>query len=180
MRKIFIILLLAALLTACGDAGKAENIPLEVLPPEDAEISKTLAPVEHETIEAAKETLTRELTNTVPDEGSEESSTVPEAAPEELVQEDGENDTPIEAPEIDEASRVDTMPETPTSVTATIANSNGATVNLPSGTLVWKSATGEKFHSINDCGNMNPDKAEQITVDEAVNHYNLEACEKCY
>lgn len=48
-----------------------------------------------------------------------------------------------------------------------------------SGGLVWKSATGKKYHSINDCGNMNPDKATQITKEEA-EELGLEPCSKCY
>ena len=45
--------------------------------------------------------------------------------------------------------------------------------------LVWKSATGKKYHSVNDCGNMNPNKAVQITKQEALNQ-GLDACSKCY
>lgn len=53
------------------------------------------------------------------------------------------------------------------------------TVSLDPDVLVWKSATGSKFHTHNDCGNMNPDKAKQITVAEAEKQ-GLTACEKCY
>ncbi len=52
-------------------------------------------------------------------------------------------------------------------------------ISLPSGTNVWISATGSKFHSKNDCGNMNPNKAQMITVDEAQRR-NYDACGKCY
>lgn len=47
------------------------------------------------------------------------------------------------------------------------------------GTLVWKSATGEKYHSINNCGRMNPDKATQLTKEQAEN-MGLGPCSKCY
>lgn len=34
--------------------------------------------------------------------------------------------------------------------------------------MVWISATGSKYHSIPDCGNMNPDKAYQEPVSQAL------------
>ncbi len=52
-------------------------------------------------------------------------------------------------------------------------------VDLPEGTLVWIPETGEKFHIQNKCGNMNPDKAKQITVEEA-KALGYEAGSKCY
>ncbi len=33
--------------------------------------------------------------------------------------------------------------------------------------MVWLSATGQKYHSIDHCGNMNPKKATQVTLEEA-------------
>ena len=48
-----------------------------------------------------------------------------------------------------------------------------------SGGMVWKSATGKKYHSINNCGNMNPDKAQQITKEEA-ERMGLTPCSKCF
>ena len=41
--------------------------------------------------------------------------------------------------------------------------------------MVWKSATGDKYHSRNDCGRMNPDKATQITEEQAISQ-GLEKC----
>ena len=46
-------------------------------------------------------------------------------------------------------------------------------------TMVWKSATGSKYHCVNDCGNMNPSKARQLTKEEA-EAQGLEPCSKCY
>jgi competence protein ComEC len=46
-----------------------------------------------------------------------------------------------------------------------------------SSTMVWLSATGDKYHSINNCGRMNPDKARQVTLEEAKNSYS--PCSKC-
>lgn len=47
------------------------------------------------------------------------------------------------------------------------------------GELVWLSATGEKYHSINNCGRMNPDKARQVSRSEAEAE-GYGACEKCW
>ncbi|WP_258881048.1 ComEC/Rec2 family competence protein [Clostridium tagluense] len=46
-----------------------------------------------------------------------------------------------------------------------------------SGTMVWLSETGSKYHSINNCGRMNPNKARQVTLEEAKNSYS--PCSKC-
>lgn len=43
--------------------------------------------------------------------------------------------------------------------------------------MVWLSATGTKYHSINNCGRMNPDNATQVTLEEAKNSYG--PCSKC-
>ncbi len=48
-----------------------------------------------------------------------------------------------------------------------------------SGTLVWIPATGEKYHSIPNCGRMNPDKARQVTKSEAES-MGYGPCSKCY
>lgn len=45
--------------------------------------------------------------------------------------------------------------------------------------MVWKSATGNKYHSINNCGRMNPDKAVQITEEQAISQ-GLGKCSKCW
>ena len=45
--------------------------------------------------------------------------------------------------------------------------------------MVWISATGSKYHRINNCGRMNPDNAKQVTREQAVS-MGLEACKKCY
>lgn len=37
--------------------------------------------------------------------------------------------------------------------------------------MVWLSATGEKYHRIPNCGNMNPDKARQIPLSQAEGSY---------
>lgn len=45
--------------------------------------------------------------------------------------------------------------------------------------MVWQSETGSKYHSINNCGRMNPSKAIQITETEAINK-GLGPCSKCW
>lgn len=47
------------------------------------------------------------------------------------------------------------------------------------GALVWIPATGQKYHSIPDCGNMNPDKATQLTESEAIQK-GYGKCSKCF
>lgn len=44
---------------------------------------------------------------------------------------------------------------------------------------VWLSATGSKYHSIPDCGNMNPNSARQISRSDA-EAQGYEACKKCW
>ena len=46
-----------------------------------------------------------------------------------------------------------------------------------SSALVWLSETGTKYHSINNCGRMNPANATQVTLEEAKNSYG--PCSKC-
>lgn len=47
------------------------------------------------------------------------------------------------------------------------------------GVMVWLSATGDKYHSINNCGRMNPDKAHQISqADAEARGYGR--CSKCF
>ena len=44
---------------------------------------------------------------------------------------------------------------------------------------VWISETGSKYHSINNCGRMNPDKVYQLALNIAIN-YGYTPCSKCY
>ncbi len=46
-------------------------------------------------------------------------------------------------------------------------------------TMVWISETGSKYHSKNNCGTMNPDKATQVTESKAQS-MGLEKCKKCW
>lgn len=49
----------------------------------------------------------------------------------------------------------------------------------PVSEMVWISATGSKYHSISNCGSMNPDKANQITLDNALAR-GMQPCSKCH
>ena len=76
-----------------------------------------------------------------------------------------------------------------TTTTTKSANMSSAKVAAPkviqkvapkqtnSGTMVWLSATGKKYHSINNCGKMNPNTATQVTLEEAKNGHS--PCSKC-
>lgn len=46
-------------------------------------------------------------------------------------------------------------------------------------TYVWISATGKKYHCVNDCGTMNPDKVTKLTEAEAISQ-GYSACKRCY
>lgn len=62
----------------------------------------------------------------------------------------------------------------------TIKSSGGSKKSVTkSSTKVWITATGSKYHSINNCGKTNPSKARQITESEAKSR-NYDACSKCY
>ena len=54
-----------------------------------------------------------------------------------------------------------------------------AAAQQPQETSVWLSATGSKYHSIPDCGNMNPDKARQVSLSEAQS-MGYEPCKNCH
>ena len=57
--------------------------------------------------------------------------------------------------------------------------SGGNTAVEPIGKMVWKTATGKKYHSINNCGKTNPAKATQVTLD-AAKSAGLTPCSKCF
>ena len=81
----------------------------------------------------------------------------------------------VEVPVVQE---VEPVVETPATVALTVANT-GNSITLSPETVGYLSATGEKFHRINNCGTMNPDKARMITAQDAFNR-GYEACENCW
>lgn len=53
-----------------------------------------------------------------------------------------------------------------------------ASNNSSSTAMCWLSATGSKYHSINNCGRMNPNNARQVTIAEA-ERQGYGRCKKC-
>lgn len=51
--------------------------------------------------------------------------------------------------------------------------------NDSTGEMVWLSETGSKYHSIPDCGKMNPNRARQVTK-ESAEAQGYDACSKCW
>ena len=49
----------------------------------------------------------------------------------------------------------------------------------PVSDTVWLSATGEKYHRINHCGRMNPDKAREVPLENAIEK-GYKKCDKCF
>lgn len=66
------------------------------------------------------------------------------------------------------------QPETQPAVEQTPVVANTGNENM-----VWVSETGSKYHRINNCGRMNPDKAVQMSQSDAEAR-GLEPCKKCY
>lgn len=55
----------------------------------------------------------------------------------------------------------------------------GSSFGYTAEATVWLSATGEKYHRIPNCGRMNPNKARQVSLDEAVAG-GYQPCKNCY
>jgi len=58
-------------------------------------------------------------------------------------------------------------------------NGNSVANQEPIGVMVWRTATGKKYHKINNCGNTNPNNATYITRESAESQ-GLTPCSKCY
>lgn len=61
----------------------------------------------------------------------------------------------------------------------TTANTTGNISAYPTEATVWLSATGSKYHRIPNCGRMNPNKARQVSLEQAVAQ-GYERCKNCY
>lgn len=72
-----------------------------------------------------------------------------------------------------------TQKETTTEQQTTIQEQTTTKNNSNNGAMVWISETGSKYHSKNNCGTMNPDKAYQMTKDKAENQ-GYTACKRCH
>lgn len=60
-----------------------------------------------------------------------------------------------------------------------IPGSSSESSNDSVGGMVWLSETGSKYHSIPNCGNMNPNKARQVSRSSA-EAMGYDACSKCW
>lgn len=58
-------------------------------------------------------------------------------------------------------------------------NKENNSVTKPVGAMVWKTATGKKYHRTNNCGNTNSSNASQISKSDA-EAQRLGPCSKCY
>ena len=59
------------------------------------------------------------------------------------------------------------------------STSSSSSSNDSGGGMVWLSATGSKYHSIPDCGNMNPNNARRVSRSSAESQ-GYDACSKCW
>ncbi|OUO31135.1 hypothetical protein B5F86_01270 [Lachnoclostridium sp. An298] len=66
-----------------------------------------------------------------------------------------------------------------TSSSSSSSTSSSSLSNDSGGGMVWLSATGSKYHSIPDCGNMNPNNARQVSRSSAESQ-GYDACSKCW
>lgn len=79
------------------------------------------------------------------------------------------------------SGQISSLQEQSVSANTVSAVSEGSTSGSggDGGTMVWLSATGSKYHSIPDCGNMNPNKARQVSKSSA-EAQGYGACSKCW
>ncbi len=80
---------------------------------------------------------------------------------------------PIETPQPTEAPQ-------PADVSSQqIDKTSESQVLAPVGDMVWLPATGEKYHKVNNCGRMNPNKARSVSLEYAISE-GYESCDKCF
>ncbi|MCR1953183.1 hypothetical protein NSA50_19545 [Clostridium sp. DSM 100503] len=119
-------------------------------------------------------------TNAVLVSEKEEKERIAKAEAERLAKEAAEKKKSEE-----EAAKNNSSNNTSGNVAANSGNNNtssGNTVTNRSeeaiGEMVWLSETGNKYHSKNNCGRMNPNRARQVTLKQAQSRY--ERCDKCW
>ncbi|WP_411167751.1 hypothetical protein ACH36K_11405 [Clostridium sp. MB05] len=79
----------------------------------------------------------------------------------------------------EEAKRIAQQEQNNNNTVANGGGGNNVVSETPIGQMVWLPATGKKYHSISNCGNMNPAKARQATLESAISK-GYSACSKCY
>ncbi len=78
--------------------------------------------------------------------------------------------------QVSTATTQNTMVDTSSSLPENTQNTSSS---IAQSSTVWISATGKKYHKINNCGNMNPSKARSMSLEQATQH-GYDACSKCY
>lgn len=91
-----------------------------------------------------------------------------------------ENGTETKATSEPPAAETAISPEAlPVPETTKLPDATSAPQTTKVSQMVWQSATGSKYHAIPNCGNMNPDKAVEITLDHAES-IGLGRCKNCW
>ena len=170
-----------------GDSAQSETTTADNMPTIEAGINISDETISMEVVKNTEEdTTSSEALTEAPtiEETTEEITTAETTAAVETTT--METTPPVETTTVEATTQV--VLETTTEITTTTeavteppATTAEQTTTVYGGDeLVWVSETGEKYHSKNNCYPMNPDKAFQVTKDEAINIRKLEPCGKCY
>lgn len=162
-----------------------EQLDCEVLSL-DSQIEKIS--IEVNNLQAQKEEADRIAKEEAERKAQEEAEAKAKAEAEKLAQEEAER-LAKEAERIaqeeaervakEEAERSAQEQQNSNNYIASSSTSESVQQETPVGQMVWLSETGSKYHSINNCGRMNPEKARQVTLESAIAQ-GFEACSKCY
>lgn len=81
--------------------------------------------------------------------------------------------------DFDNVNPDDNIPSDMVGVGSQTSVGSGYSTTVGNEDMVWVSGSGSKYHSRNDCGTMNPDKASQMSKSEA-ELKGMSPCNKCY
>lgn len=81
--------------------------------------------------------------------------------------------------DFDNVNPDDNIPSDMVGVGSQTSVGSGYSTTVGNEDMVWVSGSGSKYHSRNDCGTMNPDKASQMSKYEA-ELKGMSPCKKCY
>lgn len=132
------------------------------------EEAKQKAEAEKQAEEEAKQKAEAEAKK----QAEEEARLQAEAAAKQQAEEEARLQAEAEAQQQAEEARLQAEAE------AAAAHEAEAAAAQPVEQMVWLSATGKKYHSIPNCGNMNPDNARQVPLSQAESRY--ERCKNCW
>lgn len=168
-----------AVIVICGLIGSCFGDDQTTTPGETASVVETEATVE--TVSTKESSSVVEIETAIETESESKSTSEP------ISEEEVETEIP-ESAEFEAGTAPSVSAESPeasasdpavSEVSATSAAALVDPAQNETSAMVWVSATGSKYHSINNCGNMDPNKAQQITTEEAVNR-SMEPCSKCW